>query len=212
MSPRLSQAENRIRDLELLCQRLIAWRATLEDRMDKQVRHGKVTDVDTTKWLARIEVANKDGTSTKSDWVPYAQQAGPDGQGSGQGAYKFHQPPTVGQQMTLFSPNGDFRQAIILPFTWYNKATSPSTGADPVLTYGNLKITYLKGEYKIAIGDAVSIDVTADTATITATTIVLAGNVLLGDKGATRPLALQGSIDSDGDTEVGDLSTKVKAV
>jgi phage baseplate assembly protein gpV len=145
MSPRLSQAENRIRELESLSQRLISWRATLEDRMDKQVRHGKVTDVDTTKQLVRIEVARKDGTSTKSDWVPYAQHAGPDGQGSGQGEYKFHNPPVVGQQMTQFSPNGDFRQAIIFPFTWHDKAASPSTATDTkVQTYGKQKIEQQK--------------------------------------------------------------------
>jgi phage baseplate assembly protein gpV len=212
MSPRLSHVERRVRELEALSHKLIAWRAVLEDRMDKQVRHGKVTDVDTQKQLARVEIGNKDGTSLKSAWVPYAQMAGPDGQGSGNGEYKFHNPPTVGQQMTLFSPNGEFRQAVILPFTWYDKAVSPSTGADPVETYGNLKITYKKGEYTVAIGDAVSIDLTADTATIKATTIVLQGNVLLGSKDASRELALRDSVDSQGDTEIDNLSTKVKAI
>jgi phage baseplate assembly protein V len=48
--------------------------------------------------------------------------------------------------------------------------------------------------------------------TLQAPTIVLDGNVFLGGAGATRPLALQGSVDSDGDTEVGNLATKVKAI
>jgi phage baseplate assembly protein gpV len=152
MSPRLSHVERRVHELEALCHKLIAWRAVLEDRMDKTVRHGKVTDVDTKKQLARIEIGNKDGVSLKSPWVPYAQVAGPDGQGSGQGEYKFHNPPTVGQQMTLFSPNGEFRQAAILPFTWYDKAVSPSQANDEhVVTYGKLKITHKKDRYDILL-------------------------------------------------------------
>jgi phage baseplate assembly protein gpV len=213
MSPRLKDLERQVRDLHGMVRRLVGWRATLEDRMDKQVRHGKVTDVDTKKQLARLEIGNKDGTSLKSPWVPYAQVAGPDGQGSGNGEFKFHNPPAVGQQMSLFSPNGEFRQSLILPFTWYDKAVSPSQKNDEhVITYGKLKKTYKKTEYTVGMGDAVSLDLTTDTATIKATTIILQGNVLLGDKGATRPLALKDSVDSSGDTEASNLATKVKAV
>jgi phage baseplate assembly protein V len=200
MSPRLSRAENRIRELESLCQRLISWRATLEDRMDKQVRHGKVTDVDTKKWLARIEVANKDGTSTKSDWVPYAQVAGPDGQGSGQGEYKFHNPPTVGQQMTLFSPNGDFRQAAILPFTWYDKAVSPSQKNDEhVITYGKLKIEHKKDLLRSTV-DTTIIEQKTDTITKTvgnATITQKNGSIILKVGGSSIEIT-DGKINIDG--------------
>src|ERR1035437_8541558 len=75
MSPRLKDLERQVRDLHGMVRRLVGWRATLEDRMDKQVRHGKVTDVDTKKQLARLEIGNKDGTSLKSPWVPYAEVA-----------------------------------------------------------------------------------------------------------------------------------------
>ena len=155
MSPRLRGLEKQLADLQHTVKRLIASRSVLEERMDKMIRHGKVTDVDTKKQLARIEVANKDGTSTKSDWRPYAQHAGPDGDGAGNGEYKFHNPPVVGQQMTLMSPNGEWRQGIILPFTWYDKAASPSTGPDPVITYGKLKIERKKDLLRTTVDTAI---------------------------------------------------------
>ena len=50
------------------------------------------------------------------------------------------------------------------------------------------------------------------TITITATKIVLVGDVELGAAGATRELALKNTTDDAGHKNVGDLSTKVKAV
>lgn len=189
MSPRLSQVERRVHELEALCHKLIAWRAVLEDRMDKTVRHGKVTDVDTQKQLARIEIGNKDGTSLKSAWVPYAQVAGPDGQGTGQGEYKFHNPPTVGQQMTMFSPNGEFRQAVILPFTWYDKAVSPSQATDThVVTYGKLKIERKKDLLRSTV-DTTIIEQKTDTITNTV------GNSTITQKNGSISLKV-------GDTEI----------
>jgi phage baseplate assembly protein V len=103
--------------------------AEMERRQDNQVRHGKVTDIDAEKQLARIEIGERDGTPLKSAWVPYAQVAG---------GYKAHTPPTVGQQMTLFAPNGEVRQAVLLPFTWSNDNQSPSDKADEhVDTFGD---------------------------------------------------------------------------
>jgi phage baseplate assembly protein gpV len=155
MSSRLIELERQVAALHAVCRRLISWRAVLEDRMDKTIRHGKVTDVDTEKHLARLEVANKDGTTTKSPWRPYAQVAGPDGGGAGQGEFKFHNPPAVGQQMTFFSPNGEWRQGIILPFTWHDSAQSPSTKSDEhVITYGKLTITHKKDLYDIKLDQA----------------------------------------------------------
>lgn len=48
-----------------------------------------------------------------------------------------------------------------------------------------------------------------DTVTITAPTIVLAGNVHLGGADATRPASAQGTTDSHGDTDTGNFATKV---
>jgi phage baseplate assembly protein V len=209
---RVRQLEREVADLHSLARRLLSRQAITDDRLDKMVRHGKVTDVDTQKQLARIEIGNKDGAVLKSPWVPYAQHAGTDGQGAGQGSYKFHNPPVVGQQMTLLSPNGEFRQAVIMPFTWYDKAASPSQATDEhVITYGKLKITQKQDHYTVAV-DQVSLDMSADTATIKAATIVLDGAVKLGGADASRELALRDSVDSNGDKQVSNLSTKVTAV
>ncbi len=152
---RLIALEQQVAALDALCRRLLARQAMTDDRFDKMIRHGKVTDVDTKKQLARIELASKDGTITKSDWRPYAQFAGPDGQGEGQGELKVHTPPAVGQQMTQFAPNGEWRQAVLLPFTWYDKARSPSRDADPVITRGKITVTLKKDQAVIKNDDAV---------------------------------------------------------
>jgi phage baseplate assembly protein V len=103
--------------------------AEYERRMDNMVRHGKVTDVDTKKHLARIEIGERDGKPLKSAWIPYGQVAG---------EYKSHRPPTKGQQMTMFAPNGEVRQAMLLPFTWSDDNKAPSDKEDEhVDTYGD---------------------------------------------------------------------------
>lgn len=102
--------------------------ADIERRLDNSLRHGKVTDVDTKKQLFRMEVAKQDGKPMKSPWIPYGQTAGD---------YKHHRPPTKGQQMTVFSPNGEMRQSVALPMTWSDKNKSPSEKEDEHVTaYG----------------------------------------------------------------------------
>ncbi len=208
MSPRLSELERDHGELAAVVRRLVGRIAFLEDRIDKTIRHGKVTDVDNEKHLARIEIGNKGGVSLKSPWVPFLQ-FGQTGDG-----YKFHNPIAVGQQCTMLSPNGEFRQAIILPFTWYDKAQSPSTSGDEhVVTFGELKDILKKQERTLSIGDAVSFDMTTDTITLKATTVVLeCGDVRLGSKDATRQLALIGTVTTDGAANVSNLSTAVKAI
>jgi phage baseplate assembly protein V len=66
---------------------------------------------------------------TKSPWVPYGQIAG---------KYKQHRPPTVGQQLWMMSPDGEFRQAMVLPMTWSDDNKSPSEkGDEHVTTFGD---------------------------------------------------------------------------
>lgn len=191
MSPRLSELERELGELQAVVRRVVARNASLEDRMDKMVRHGKVTDVDPAKQLARIEIGNKDGVSLKSAWVPYAQVAGPDGQGSGNGEFKFHNPPAVGQQCTMFAPNGEFRQAVILPFTWHDKAKSPGDKLDEhVLTFGKLKIRYKKDEYDISL-DKADFNIKADviTAKVGNGTFEVHDDFILGQVGDGRFVA-----------------------
>lgn len=184
---------------------IVARISEIERRNDHTMRPGKVTDVDPKKQLARIEIGERDGTPLKSAWVPYAQLAG---------GYKSHRPPTVGQQMMMFAPNGEGRQALLLPMTWSNDNPAPSDkGDEHVTTYGDMKIVEKADSLSIAMGTNVSIIWNGDKLTLKSPQIVLeCGDIRLGGAGAGRPLALQGSIDSAGDTETGNLSTAVKAI
>lgn len=115
--------------------------AELERRLDASVRHGKVTDVDAQKHLARIEIGEREGKPVKSPWVPYAQFAG---------AFKFHNPPSVGQQLTLFAPNGELRQAMLLPFTWSDQNQSPSNDKDEhIITFGDFRMEITKNRFLV---------------------------------------------------------------
>lgn len=143
----------------------------LEARADNMIRHGKVTDVDTKKQLARIEIGERDGTPLKSAWVPYAQIAGD---------YKSHRPPTKGQQMTLFAPNGEVRQAVLLPFTWSDQNKSPSDKEDEhVTTFGKLKIIEKKDSIVLSVGDT-EFEITTDSINLTAGKIRTIGKTVLG--------------------------------
>lgn len=207
--------ESLIRAVTELQQRI----GDIDRRMDASVRHGKVTDVDTKKQLARIEIGENDGTPVKSAWVPYSQVAGD---------YKSHRPPSKGQQMTLLAPNGEIRQAMLMPMTWSDDNKSPSEKEDEhVTTFGKLKITekgesydlevdgakfsMTKDKVAVNIGNS-KIELTSGGVTITGTNIVLDGDVKLGGAGASRELALKDSTTQDGDPIQGNLSTKVKAV
>lgn len=131
----------------------------VERRMDGMMRHGKVTDVDPQKQRARIEIGERDGQPLKSAWLPYAQIAG---------AYKSHRPPTVGQQMTMFAPNGEVRQGLLVPMTWSDQNKSPSDkGDEHVSTFGQLKIVEKADSYVLSVG-SVEIELTTSDVNITA--------------------------------------------
>jgi len=127
--------------------------ADLKRRADTMVRHGKVVKVDAKKHLVKLQIGGTDEEPQESPWVPYAQIAG---------ALKVHTPPSAGQQMTLFSPTGDFRQGLCLPLTWSDDNPSPSDAPDQhILTFENVNITIKKDSVKLTVGDA-SIEVTKD--------------------------------------------------
>jgi phage baseplate assembly protein V len=127
--------------------------ADLKRRLDTTVRHGTVTDVDAKKQRVRLSIGGTEDKPHKSPWVPYGQIAG---------ALKVHTPPSVGQQMTLFAPTGDFRQSVALPFTWSDDNKSPSDKPDEhVLTFENVTVTIKKDSLKVTVGDA-SIEITKD--------------------------------------------------
>lgn len=127
--------------------------AELERKLAGMVRHGTVAEVDTAQGLVRLKFGTADGGGDfLGPWVPYGQTAG---------AVKAHIPPSVGQQMTVISPSGDWRQSIALPMTWSNENASPGSGADPVITYGSVRIEVRTDGVKVSVGGA-SVELTAN--------------------------------------------------
>ena len=108
---------------------------------DHSMLHGPVCDVDAKEHLCRIVVGeNEDGEEVKSPWIPYSQIAG---------TRKVHSVPSKGQQMTMLSPNGDYLQAVAVPFTWSNHNPSPSEkGDEDIETRGKTRITQKDASYK----------------------------------------------------------------
>lgn len=177
--------------------------AFLEQRFERSNRPGVVTDVDPEKQRVRIRVGGTDEAPQKSPWVPYAQVAG---------ARKIHSPPSVGQQMVMLSKDGDFEQGVALPYTWSNQNASPSTkGDEHVDTLGATTDKITASAREVTVGGA-TIKIVDGAIHLTADRIIFEGEVFLGGPDASRPLALLGSVDSDGDIAIGNLSTRVKAL
>jgi phage baseplate assembly protein V len=118
----------------------------LKARLERVHRHGTVTDVDGTKHLIRMQIGGTASAPMKSPWIPYLQHAG---------ARKSHSMPSVGQQMHMFSPDGDFDQAFAAPLIWSDADPSPST--DPnvdVTTRGTTTDTTTSSSRTIKVGGA----------------------------------------------------------
>lgn len=106
----------------------------LEHRVAGQIRQGTVSDVDNEKHRVRVLLDEPGAEPFKSGWLPAAQFAAP-----GKGL-KAHTPMAVGQSVTLFSPSGELRQAVVVPFNWSDQAPAPGDEDHPVLTFGDWTI------------------------------------------------------------------------
>ena len=132
--------------------------AELERRFANTVRHGTVAEVDVARGV-RLRLGGTDAEPFLGPWVPYGQTAG---------ALRVHTPPSVGQQMTVFSPAGDFQQGVAMPMTWSAGTPSPSgETAENVITFGGvtMKLT----------GEAVEIEVGGVKVTISGTGLAIEG-------------------------------------
>lgn len=122
-----------LKELETVIADMRGEHAELASRVERMLRPGKVTDVDTQKQLYRQEIGlDDDNNPVKSPWVPYAQFAGD---------RKIHTPPTVGQQFLLISPDGDHEQGHGIPYTFSKQNASPGTGTDHVDQWDKVKTT-----------------------------------------------------------------------
>lgn len=126
--------------------------AEIERRVDGSIKQGPVAEVDPAAGTVRIRLNEEEADEPfLSPPIPYAQVAG---------ALKVHSPPSVGQQMTIVSGAGDFRQGLAIPMTWSDANPSPSgSGDEHVLTLGDVRIELTGGGLKIVAG-GVSVDIT----------------------------------------------------
>lgn len=131
-----------IRELVELAARI----AELERRFSGMMRHGTVAEIDSKTQRIRLDFGSAHGTEGRflSPWIPYAQFSG---------ALRVHTPPTVGQQLTAMSPNGDFQQAIAVPLTHSSGNPSPSTAVDQnVVRFGDVTLTLAEDSLEVAVG------------------------------------------------------------
>jgi phage baseplate assembly protein V len=113
--------------------RLDADLAEMKRRFENAERPGTVHEVDPAQHRVRLRIGGSEAEPFLTPWVPYAQTAG---------AFKFHNPPSPGQQMMFCCPDGDFRQGYAVPFTWSDANPSPSDkGDEHVATFGQTKTT-----------------------------------------------------------------------
>ncbi len=126
--------------------------AELERRAKGNFRQGTVAEVDPAAGTVRLKLGAGEQGDFLSAPIPYAQTAG---------AVKFHNPPSVGQQMMAMSPNGDLRQAVAMPLGFSDENASPSGAGDQhKMTFGSVTVTMA--------GDSLVIQVGASTVTIAA--------------------------------------------
>lgn len=120
---------------------------------------GKVTEVNAAEAWVRVEIGkDSDGNPVLSPKVPYKQTAG---------ALKLHNPPSVGQTMTIRSDSGDVEQGIAEAFHWSDENSATSTdGEAHKLTFGDVTIDLNDDQVKFTVGGAV-VDITASGVTIT---------------------------------------------
>jgi phage baseplate assembly protein V len=143
-----------MRELSELAKRL----ADLEGVVARTFRYGTVTEVDAAKQRFRMQIGEEEGVPHKSAWIPYGQTGG---------AMKFHNPPSIGQQMVMVSPYGEARQAFGVPMTFSDQNASPASGGDEhVMTFGQVKVEIRDDQLKASVGGA-SIEATPDGVTIT---------------------------------------------
>lgn len=121
--------------------------ADLERRFSGMMRHGTVAEVYPDKQTMRLKIGvDAQGNDFLSPEIPYGQTAG---------AMKFHNPPSVGQQMTMMAPNGDFMQAVAIPMHWSDANTSPNDkGDEHEMTFGSARVLLKSNSLLIEIGNS----------------------------------------------------------
>lgn len=134
--------------------------ADLERRQRAQTRTGVIDQVDPAQGRARVRL--QDGEKPfLTGWLPWEEAAA--------GSMKTHNPPSVGQQVRLFSESGDLTDATIQGSLNSDANARPSGAGDEYIlaSVGGASITISGG------GASMVLKVGGSTVTLTAGTIVL---------------------------------------
>ena len=102
--------------------------AELERKLDSMFRHGPVHERKKIekRWFVRLKVGGTDEKPFLSPWIPYSSpNGGPQG-------LNVHRVRAKGEQLTMLSPAGDFRQAVATSLFWSDDHPPPSEDEDAV--------------------------------------------------------------------------------
>lgn len=127
---------------------ILARQQEVDRRLAGGEMRGKVTEVNASEAWVRLEIGkNAEGQPVLSPKVPYKQTAG---------ALKLHNPPSVGQTMTIRSDSGDIEQGVAEAFHWSDDNPANSTdGESHKLTYGEVTVDLTSGGVKVTCGGTI---------------------------------------------------------
>jgi len=149
-------------------------------RLANIMRPAKVLKVDAAKGLVKV-----DAGGLKTHWVPWTEVAGDISSWS---------PPSVGQQVHLFSPSGDTANGWIMPGGFSDaNPQKHNSGSEYKLTVGNASFLVKNGEVEIKVGNKRVV--------ITPDEILTDGKTRLNN--GTAKIHRKGDDDSAGDIAVG---------
>jgi phage baseplate assembly protein gpV len=128
--------------------------AELERKLDSMFRHGPVHERKKIegRWFVRLKVGGTGDEPFLSPWIPYSSpNGGPQG-------LNVHRVPAEGEQLTMLSPAGDFRQAVATSLFWSDDHPPPSEDEDAVtITHPKFRLDLKDGTLKIETSENVDI-------------------------------------------------------
>lgn len=118
--------------------------AELERKVGGSARHGVVHEVNPSAGTVRLKLGEGPDGPFLSPPIPYAQTMG---------ALKAHIPPSIGQNMSLLAPGGDWGQAVAIGLSSSDANPSPSGAGDQhVITFGSVTITITGSSATLSVG------------------------------------------------------------
>jgi phage baseplate assembly protein V len=128
--------------------------AELERKLDSMFRHGPVHERRKIegRWFVRLKIGGTEQEPFLSPWIPYSSpNGGPQG-------LNLHRVPAEGEQLTMLSPAGDFRQAVATSLFWSDDHPPPSEDEDAVtITHPKFRLDLKDGTLKIETSENVDI-------------------------------------------------------